>query len=359
MSAELPTLVDLTPEWLTNLLVARGLNVKINSLTATPIGTGQVGATYRLVLDYAQRGDGAPDTLVAKLPSNDPVSRAAGTSHLTYIRESRFYQLFAGRKVLPVPQHLFIAFDDDTHNFALIMRDLPHHRAGNQLSTPTLDETNRAMDAAAAIHAAWWGDPALDTMDWLNGTKSVPPAIDMEALYTVLWPAFCDRYGARITRDIKRVGDAFIGRIGAWSGRVDGPRCLTHGDFRPDNMLFNLDDPAEPIVIVDWQTVGVGAGVSDIAYYAGTSFDAGVRRERELALFARYRDGLARHGVSADDLSGLWNDYRAASFSGFLMGATASMVVEQTARGDDMFLAMCGRSAAMVLDHSDAALPPA
>ncbi len=359
MSTALPTLADLTPEWITNLLAARGVDVKVAAVTATPIGTGQVGATYRLVLDYAHKSAGAPDTLVAKLPSNDPLSRATGKSHLTYIRESRFYELFAGSKRLPVPQHLFIAFDDESHDFALIMRDLPHHVAGNQLATPSRAEAICAMDAAAAIHAAWWGDPALDTMDWLNGTRAVPPALDTETLYSAFWPAFCDRYGDRVTPNMKRVGESFLGRISDWASAREAPRCLTHGDFRPDNMLFNLADPAEPVVIVDWQTVGVGTGVGDVAYYVGTAFDAAARRALEPELFARYREGLARLGVSDGDLAGLWDSYRAASFSGFLMGATASMVVVQTARGDDMFLAMCERSAAMVLDHGDAALPPA
>jgi hypothetical protein len=357
MNADVPALADITPEWLTNLLVEQGHDVEIVSVTATPIGTGQVGATYRLSLDYTGDAADAPATLVAKLPSNDPLSKATGKSHMTYIRESRFYQLFAGPAPLPIPEHHFIAFDDDTHDFALIMRDLPNHKAGNQLSTPSPAEALHAMDAAAALHAAWWGDPLLDTMEWLNGTKAVPPPLDLEALYGVLWPAFCDRYGDRITGPIKHIGDAFHGRIGEWLAVREGPRCLTHGDFRPDNMLYNLSDRAEPVVVVDWQTVGVGAGIGDIAYYAGTSFDAEMRRTQEPALFARYRDGLASHGVPERDLAELWDGYRAASFSGFLMGATAAMVVVQTARGDDMFLAMCARSAAMVADHGDAALP--
>ncbi len=357
MSDALPALADLTPAWITSLLNKQGLDVSVSTVSATPIGTGQVGATYRLALDYARRCEGAPDTLVAKLPSNDPLSRATGKSHMTYIRESRFYQLYAGRNPLPIPEHLFIAFDDGSHDFALIMRDLPRHRAGNQLSAPQTAEAMLAMDAAAAIHAALWGDPSLDTMDWLNGTKAVPPPLDLEALYTAFWPAFCDRYKDRVSAEMKRVGDAFLGRINDWVGAREGPRCLTHGDFRPDNMLFDLDDTREPLVVVDWQTVGVGAGVSDIAYYVGTALESAMRRDLEPRLFARYREGLAQRGVLAGDLAGLWDDYRAASFSGFLMGVTASIVVQQTDRGDAMFLAMCSRSAAMVLDHGDAALP--
>lgn len=355
--AAVPALGDLTPAWITALLTSRGHDAAVLSLSASPIGTGQVGATYRLTLDYAHNKTGAPPTLVAKLPSNDPLSRATGKSHMTYIRESRFYELFAGKRPMAVPDHLFIAFDDDSHDFTLIMCDLPHHVQGNQLGVPSLDEAELAMDAAASIHAAFWGDPMLDTLDWLNGTRAVPPALDVEALYAMFWPAFCDRYGARVTSDMKRVGDAFVGRLAEWAGARDGVRCLTHNDFRPDNMLYAPDDPAKPIVIVDWQTVGVGSGAGDIAYYLGTAMDRDTRKAHERGLFDRWVTGLMAHGVSDVDEATEWDAFRAASFAGFSMGVTASMVVQQTDRGDSMFLAMAERSAAMVLDHGGAAMP--
>jgi hypothetical protein len=339
---------EITPEWLSGLLAR-----KVTAIEVTPIGTGQVGATYRLTL----QGDDVPASIVAKLPSNDDLSRATGKSHLTYLRESRFYQNFAGKKPMAVPDHLYIAFDDDSHAFTLLMRDLPRHVAGNQLSVPSRKEAMLAMDAAASIHAAWWGDSVLDTLDWLNGTKAVPPPLDVNMLYNMFWPAFCDRYGDRVTPPMRQVGDAYLGKVGEWASAREGPRCLTHNDFRPDNMLFAVDDPRQPIVVVDWQTVGVGVGAGDIAYYTGTALDPATRADEECALITRYRQQLLERGVLDRDVGDLWDVYRGASFAGFLMGATAAMVVGQTDRGDAMFLAMCERSAAMVLDHAEIALP--
>ena len=134
------------------------------------------------------------------------------------------------------------------------------------------------------------------------------------------------------------------------------PRCLIHNDFRPDNMLFLPEDSARPVVVVDWQTVGVGCGASDIAYYLGTAFDAESRRAVEQGLFARYREGLLARGISATETDALWPACTRAAIAGFNMGVTASMMVVQTPRGDEMFLAMCSRSAAMVLDHKETAL---
>mgnify|MGYP000002547761 FL=1 len=352
----IPGLADMTPAWLTAQLHNNGYDAKVMSVESHAIGTGQVGATYRLKLTYDGPANGAPPTLVAKLPSNDPVSKAAGRSYMTYMRESRFYALFAGKKPMAIPNHLFIAFDDDSHDFALLMHDLPSHAPGNQLLVPTRAEAELAMDAAAGIHAAWWGDPSLDTLDWLSGTKAVPPQIDSETLYAMLWPAFCDRYGDRITKEIKIVGERYLGNIQRWLDSRSGPRCLTHNDFRPDNMLYCADDEDKPIVIVDWQTVGVGEGASDIAYYLGTSMDPATRKAEEHSLLARYRTELDRHNIPFADLAHQWDAYRLASFSGMLMGVTASMVVEQTDRGDAMFLAMSERSALMAIDHAEIAL---
>lgn len=348
MSNPVLALSDITPQWLSDLLLT-----PVSEVAATPIGTGQVGATYRLTLS----GDGAPKTLVAKLPSNDELSRTTGKSHLTYLRESRFYQQFAGKKPMAVPDHLYIAFDEDSHAFTLIMHDLPHHVQGNQLAEPSRDEALLAVDAAASIHAAWWGDPMLDTLDWPNGTQAVPPPLDVDALYQMFWPAFCDRYGDRVTAEMRRVGAAFLGKLTAHYDQRESPRCLTHNDFRPDNMLFDLHDSQQPIVILDWQTTGVGIGIGDIAYYTGTAFDAENRRAIEGQLLDRYQMGLVRRGVAAADLEHLHEDYARSAVAGFLMGVTAAMVVERTERGDAMFLAMARRSAAMVLDHADRALP--
>lgn len=348
------TLAQIDAAWIQYLLNEKGIETQISKATATPIGTGQVGATYRLILE--QSGDG-PDSLVAKLPSANVLSREAGKAHMTYIREARFYQQFAGRKPLPVPVHLYIAFDDQSHDFTLIMQDLAGYAPGNQLAFPSDMEVNHAIDAAAMIHAAWWDDPALDNMNWLNGTRAVPPQHDGDALYAMFWPAFNARFGALVTADMRRVGDVFVGKINDWYNGRSGPRCLVHNDYRPDNMLYDLGNPDRPLVVVDWQTAGVGCGATDVAYYLGTALDPVQRRQTEAGLISHYCKRLSEYGGTAFDKENVWDDYRRSAFAGFMMGVTASMVVEQTERGDAMFLAMCERSAKMVLDHFDMAVP--
>jgi Phosphotransferase enzyme family len=348
LSQNNPIPADITTSWLTKLL-----GRTITHVAAKAVGTGQVGATFRFSLT-ADDTD-VPTTLIGKFMSEDPVSRATGIAQLSYVREVNFYRHFGNAKALPVPRLHYVSLNETTHEFALIMEDFPQHTCGNQLEPASLRQAELAMDAAAQIHAAFWNHEPLDTHMWLNGSKAITP-MNVDGLYSMLWPAFCDRYRSRISNEVVTVGDAYVGRINDWIATRTGPRCLTHGDFRPDNMLFAPNDPRKPLVIVDWQTAGVGNGATDIAYYLGTAMTPNMRRMHERALVDRWIAGLMTAGVAPSDTRDLWETYRRDAVSGFLMGVLASMIVAQTERGDAMFLEMCARAAIMVEDHKAASL---
>ena len=60
---------------------------------------------------------------------------------------------------------------------------------------------------------------------------------------------------------------------------------VVHNDFRLDNMLFSDAADRAPLTVVDWQTVGLGRGPGDIAYFLGSSFpDAATRRGAHQAI---------------------------------------------------------------------------
>jgi hypothetical protein len=345
----IPTPKDITPDWL-----SQWLDVTVKRVSAQAVGTGQVGATFRFALGYEGDAECHPASLVGKFMSGDPVSRATGIAQMSYLREVKFYQHYGKGKSLPIPDIKFAAIDEASHEFALIMGDFPDHISGNQLEPASFTEAKLAMGAAAQIHSAYWGYEELDTHFWLNGSHAAP-AMNVDALFEMLWPAFCVRYRDQINDQIVAAGQAYLGRINDWIARRTGPRCLTHGDFRPDNMLFREFDSDAPIVIVDWQTAGVGNGATDIAYYLGTALSPDMRRRHERALVDLWFKGLGDAGVIVEH-EAMWNTYRRDAVSGFIMGVLASMIVAQTPRGDMMFLEMCRRSAAMIHDHGSVEL---
>jgi aminoglycoside phosphotransferase (APT) family kinase protein len=161
---------------------------------------------------------------------------------------------------------------------------------------------------------------------------------------------FLDRYGERLSPVAHEAVSWLRNRLGAYLRERGEPRTITHGDFRTDNLLFDGRGGEVPIATVDWQTVGIGPGAIDLAYLLTTSLDTSVRVEVQDELIEAYHDRLGALGVTGYPLDALRTDYARHAFQGVLMLTCAAVLVEQTDRGDAMFLAMIERSATAVRD---------
>jgi ABC-type thiamine transport system substrate-binding protein len=80
------------------------------------------------------------------------------------------------------------------------------------------------------------------------------------------------------------------------------------------------------------------------------------RRAHEGALVRDYHRRLRSAGVAGYGWDECWLAYRRGTWAGLVMAVAASMLVERTARGDEMFLTMAHRHARHVLDLEAAAL---
>ena len=100
---------------------------------------------------------------------------------------------------------------------------------------------------------------------------------------------------------------------------------LVHGDFRLDNMMFATPAGGYPLAVVDWQTLAVAFPGLDVAYFLGAGLRAGLRVEHERALLARYRAGLARHGVQDWSEGDVWEAYRLGAWHGVFMSVIHAM----------------------------------
>jgi hypothetical protein len=124
-------------------------------------------------------------------------------------------------------------------------------------------------------------------------------------------------------------------------------------------MLFGPDgreSSGRPLTVVDWQTVRLGCGTADVAYFLGAGLDVDTRRAHEHELVARYHRALESYGVTGYPFEACWEDYRRFSWSGYLMAVVASVLVGRTERGDAMFMAMANRHAAQIADLGAAEL---
>jgi hypothetical protein len=337
--------------WLTNVLQAGGVDAVVKGFTAKNVGTGQIGESVRFVLDYERRGADAPESLVGKFPSPADESRNTGVALGNYLREVRFYQVLAPTALIHTPRCYFTDVDEATSEFVLMMEDLSPARQGDQLKGVTLEQARLVVVQAARLHASHWGDDGLDDLPWVSGAKAAPKSVVTDEAVAALWQGFKARYGPRLKPHWIEAGEWLTSRAARLGEQHDGPRCLTHNDFRPDNMMFASEAGGYPVTVLDWQSFAYGAGPTDVAYFLAGALSPQVRRAHEAEMLALYHRTLTELGVTGYALADLKRHYARGGYLLFLTAFFASMIVTQTPRGDDMFMAMLGSAADHMLDH--------
>ncbi|WP_169711663.1 phosphotransferase [Henriciella litoralis] len=341
---------DIDAAWLSEALQAGGVDAKVSAFEAGKVGTGQIGDCVRFRLDYASAPPDAPATIVGKFPSEGAESRATGVQLGNYHREVKFYQLLQPDARISTPHCYFTDVNEETHDFVLMMSDLAPAEQGDQLAGVTLDQTRLVLDEAAKLHSAFWQDEKLDDFSWVMNTRNAPDPIPPE-LVVQLWDGFKARYGSRVTPQARQVGDAMSRNLDGYNDAREGPKCLIHSDFRPDNMMFNPADPDKPVTVVDWQSFGYGPGGADVGYFIAGAIDPETRRAHESELLDLYLSKMSTLG--ADDYSRdiFLPHYVAGAYQHFFTAFFAAMLVTQTPRGDDMFFRMANGAVDLIADH--------
>jgi aminoglycoside phosphotransferase (APT) family kinase protein len=296
--------------------------------------------SFRLTLDW--NGHDGPATLIAKCPSHDERSRAIAAALGSYNKEVSWYRELAPLALVPRPHCHHAEIDPNGVDFALLLGDCAPAIQADQLAGAGPARLQPAVAALAKLHAPFWNSNVASRHPWL--------VHDSRELIVTMLPTlaegFAERYAARLppeTIAIARALAANVTRYLDWQGSA---ASVVHGDFRLDNLLFAPD--GQSLYVVDWQTLGFGCPFADLAYLIGTSIpDPAQRAAHEHELFERYLGALALQGVEADREAG-WRDYRVYALSGVMMAIFASMNVERTERGDEMFAVMAERPARQV-----------
>ncbi len=338
-----------TAAWLSARLRAAGLLAlgEVTAISWNPIGTGQVGDSVRFQLEYASPGAG-PATLAGKFPASDETSRGTAGAFGLYAKEVGFYREIATHLGVRVPVTYAAEIASNGVDFILLFEDLGPARGGNQLTSCCAADARAAMPQAAAIHAPSWNNPALIDLPWLQ-----PPlgqADQIKALYGNAQTIFGERYADSLEPEFMAVCEQLNEMRDLWFTREGGDRCIIHGDFRLDNMLFEIQGGAEPIAVLDWQTVAVGNGLTDIGYFLGTGIGDALRRECEADLLDLYCAEMTSRGVALSR-DAVWDDYVIGALHGVSTAVFSSAYVERTARGDENFLSMARGGCALALQH--------
>ncbi len=295
------------------------------------------------------RAEDEPHTVVVKLASDDPTSRATGVGMGAYFREVAFYRNLAERIGDPLARCHLAEYDRVEGWFTLVLEDIVGATQGDQIAGCSVEEARIALRQLARVHAPVLGDPALGAADFLNQTNPLN-----QDLLKMLLPGFIERYGDQVAAEHQEVCRRFVASLDRWAAEQVPPLGLVHGDYRLDNLLFGNGT----CKVVDWQTVSWGPAVADVAYFVGGCLRVEDRREHEEELVRLYHDGLLAQGVNSLSWEVCWEQYRRQCFNGILMSVAAPMVVERTERGDRMFMTWLARNAQQVLDLDALALLP-
>ena len=341
---------DLTAQWCTEALQAGGVlgDATVTDVRSSSLGPdtpGFFGVLSRLHLTYDRPGAG-PATVVAKRNSPEEFNRAIASSMGYYERECRVYRELAPALPLRMATSYYCALDAD--RFVLLMEDLGAARVGRQSSATSVADVAAALDEIAKLHGRFLAPDSLAALTWISPLDANAAVFD--AALSTRWPGFAEHAARTIRPEALRAAEQLLGRMADVIKHLSsGPVTLVHGDYRIDNVMFDLPpDPQRPLII-DWQAIAVGHGVFDVAQLIALSLEPATRRAVERELLERYAasgENESGASVSRDDL---YEAYRLALTFPLAVGIAQSDMDTQQAGSDTEIWVQ--RASEAVADH--------
>ena len=175
-------------------------------------------------------------------------------------REVDFYRHVRERpeRALPIPACFEAAYEGDAGRVTL-----ERLLSAQQVPVSRDDALVLAVDALAAIHAAFWGNAPLP---W---SAALPLAgsgrADRVTLHARLERACWHVPRILSDEDALTIGDIIESDVVEALARP-AHRTLTHADLHLGNVLFRARGAAFEAVVIDWQLYEAGIGACDLAH---------------------------------------------------------------------------------------------
>ncbi len=300
-TAEVPSGIEgLTPQWLTAAVGTEVIDVRAERIAQD---SGFSSLLYRLHLT----GEGAPATVIAKLPAQ---SEARGAMELLggYRRELAFYQQVAGHAPMATPQVYTSQMADGTGDFVLLLEDLRLWDNADHLAGLSMDRARVCIDALAGLHG--WSTGRANAAA-LHGFPSIDTPMARDLLVPAFgpgWQVYLDKSPAAVPDSVANFAQRFAECAGEALTALTERSMLLHGDIRADNLFFDGDR----VKVVDFQFASRGAGAADIGYLLSQGLPGEVRHGHDEALVREYLERLSEHGVTDYSFDEAWRHYRFA-----------------------------------------------
>ena len=293
---------DIDPAWLTAALQSASCNsepaVRVVFRRDDRDWRRPVGLLYRLTVDY--RGD-------RRLDAADGDRQAAGTHRrdapsgprrtASTRRKSRSTATSPRKRRCERRDVYFADHDLDTDDFVLVMEDLGHLRAADQIAGCDREDALAAIAALARHHAAFWNDArfASDELAWLPfGSDHRFPKASCRASRRY-WEPFVEFIG-----DDLEPRDQGGRRLASGRGAraVERSRRTRHHRRRTATTGSTTcsSTTARAVTALDWQITTKAVGGYDFAYFVTQSLSAADRRQHLDELVETYLSTLADAG---------------------------------------------------------------
>ncbi|MEM7225109.1 MAG: phosphotransferase [Pseudomonadota bacterium] len=296
MLANPTTIEEITPAWMT---MALGQGVRaLETENLGGEGRGFLSGVARVRLDYAAPVDGAPESVVVKLPTTVEAGREIALANKAYLRELRFYREIAPESPIRVPRCYFACLDDSV----LVLEDARAWTPGDQIAGLSLAQAEAAVRAIGRFHAHWWDRTGAETLDW------VPKEVSLSfRLYEESWPGFLERHASEMSPDAQAVGARVAANCARLSALIAaGRQTLVHGDFRADNLLFQ----GPGVLALDWQWLTRMIGAYDVARLVCGSLPTRLGHGNHRRLCGLWHQELTAAGVAGYGPDAAWRDYQ-------------------------------------------------
>lgn len=304
--------VSPTPAWLTQALregrLAGAVVEDVHMITSWQTAGSVLS---RVAVSYAPDvRSKAPPCLFIKRPR---VDRPVALTSAMGAREVAFYtQVAPHTPALPSLRCYAAAHDRDSGDWHLVLEDVSAtHTQSEWPLLPAEHACEGAMDALAALHAAWWDRPRLQEWDPIPAADERQARIRRTQEEVV---AFVDYLGDRLSLARRRTYEdalAMLPRLWRWVTR-ERARTLVHGDAHLWNVLFPREAGHGPVYLCDWQNWHAGIPAQDPAYQMVLDWDAERRARLEVPLLRRYHNRLLALGIAGYTWEDCWTDYRLA-----------------------------------------------
>jgi hypothetical protein len=331
-----PPTIQLTPDFLNSILRAfvEPKNATLLDVRLELLGEeGSYNAVLlRLYLTYDQPLTTGPKTLIAKLPTGQTELHERAAVFQPGLRENWFYRTGATTSPVQVPRCYFNTTDPVTGESVLLLDDLAPAQSGSWLAGASTQQAELALTSLARFHAYWWGredrTEIQELNDLLAGNWDEEGDL-VQDLFDEAWPRFLNQQVEPLPDYVCNLGDGIVGNLKTVDDLADqGPRTLTHGDYRLDNLLYGELDGTPTCWVIDWEDVFYGSGMIDLTWFIGGC----LRMEdshSETDLLKLYYQGLLDGGVDDYSWEDCYADYRRAMCSAFVQGVLSATLDEE------------------------------